>query len=82
MDEAQKKMFLAHDNVELIPWYSQTHGIDEAELVLPINITNAAGDRVSCALRITEYDIASLCLVSRECACARRPGLPQACRSG
>ncbi len=29
-----------------------------------------------------EYDIASLCMVSRECACARRPGLPQAFRSG
>jgi hypothetical protein len=33
-------------------------------------------------LRAPEYDIASLYIVSRECACARRPGLPQACRSG
>jgi hypothetical protein len=31
---------------------------------------------------LQEYDIASLYMVSRECACARRPGLPQACRSG
>ncbi len=33
-------------------------------------------------LLLSEYDIASLFMISRECACARRPGLPQACRSG
>ncbi len=29
-----------------------------------------------------EYDKASLFLISRECACARRHSLPQTCRSG
>ena len=31
---------------------------------------------------VAEYDVASLFMISRECACARRPGLPRACRSG
>ena len=49
--------------------------------------------RTKCVLRAccnygwrAEYDIVSLCLVSFYCfvtkACARRPGLPQACHSG
>ncbi len=48
----------------------------------PIQVVSSPYHAQAHGASLTEYDIASLFMVSREYACARRPGLPQACRSG